>query len=94
MGILGDPVVKEIQAEAKDVISNKVLPAFKNLQIFLETEYSKQTRPGPGISVLPQGATMYQGYLEYYTTIEGITPGKATFTNKKDPYCNLKNHGI
>ena len=75
--IPGDPVVKEIQAEAKDVISNKVLPAFKNLQIYLETEYANHTRPGPGILVLPQGAIMYQAYLEYHTTIAGITPGKA-----------------
>ena len=78
--LLGDPVVNEIQTEAKDVISNEVLPAFKNLQIYLETEYTKHARQAPGISVLPQGLTMYQAYLEYHTTIEGITPGKSTFT--------------
>jgi len=38
----------------------------------------KHVRPSPGISVLPDGLKMYQGYLEYFTTIEGITPGKVS----------------
>lgn len=68
-------MVKELQAEAKDVISNEVLPAFKNLQIYVENEYMNHVRPVPGIAVLPQGDTMYQAYLEYHTSIAGITPG-------------------
>ena len=76
LDLLGDPVVTEIQAQAEDVISNEVLPAFKLLQVFIESEYINHLRPAPGIRFLPQGPAMYQAYLDYHTGIAGITPGK------------------
>jgi uncharacterized protein (DUF885 family) len=67
--------VTEIQNEAKEVITNEVLPAFKNMEIYILDEYMNHLRTSPGISILPGGQKMYQGYLEFHTSISNISPG-------------------
>ena len=64
----------DIQERAKSAIQNDVLPAFQQLKIFIENVYMKITRKWPGLSYVPDGEQKYQRYLEYHTTIEGITP--------------------
>ena len=64
----------DIQERAKSAIQNDVLPAFQQLKIFVENVYMKMTRKWPGLSYVPNGEQKYQRYLEYHTTIEGITP--------------------
>jgi uncharacterized protein (DUF885 family) len=76
---LDNSTIKKIQWAAKAIISKKVLPAFKKLRNYVKNEYMKHLRPGPGISAVPGGLDMYKGYLEYYTTLTGITPGKSKY---------------
>jgi uncharacterized protein (DUF885 family) len=50
--------------------------AFKKLGEYLQSEYMNHLRPNPGISTLPYGDEMYQGFLEYHTSMSGLTPEK------------------
>ena len=65
---------RDIQDRAKSSIQNNVLPAYQKLKVFIEHVYMKMTRKWPGLSNVPNGEQRYQRYLEYHTTIEGITP--------------------
>ena len=65
---------QDIQESAKVTIQNEVLPAYKKLKSFVENVYMKIARKWPGLSSVPNGEQKYQKYLEYHTTIEGITP--------------------
>ena len=69
-----ESAAQDIQESAKSTIQNDVLPAFKKLRDFVLTDYKRHTRKWPGISSVPNGEQRYQRYLEYHTTIEGITP--------------------
>ena len=64
----------DIQRKAKNVIEKELLPAFAKLKMFIENVYMKMTRKWPGLSYVPNGEQRYQRYLEYHTTIEGISP--------------------
>ena len=64
--------IAEIQEKAKKIIHHKVRPAFEKLKAFLNDEYFKHLRKFPGISSIDNN--IYQKYLEYHTTIKGITP--------------------
>ena len=65
---------KDVQERAKETIQNEVFPAFRKLEKFVLNEYMMHTRKWPGLASLPNGDKRYQRYLEYETTIEGITP--------------------
>lgn len=52
-------------------IKSKLYLAFKKLGDYIQTEYMNHLRPNPGISTLPYGAEMYQGFLEYHTSMSG-----------------------
>jgi hypothetical protein len=67
--------ITEIQNEAKELISTEILPAFKNLEIFILDEYMNHVRTSPGIWALPDGSQMYKAYLEYHTSLDDITAG-------------------
>ena len=45
--------------------------AFKKLADYLQSEYMLHLRPNPGLSSLPDGLKMYQGFLEYHTSMSG-----------------------
>ncbi len=45
--------------------------AFKKLADYLQSEYMLHLRPNPGLSTLPDGLKMYQGFLEYHTSMSG-----------------------
>ena len=65
---------KDVQEKAKDTIQNEVFLAFRKLEKFVLNEYMMHTRKWPGLASLQNGEKRYQRYLEYQTTIEGITP--------------------
>ena len=64
--------IVELQEKAKKIIHHKIRPAYEKLKAFLNDEYSKHLRKFPGISSLNNN--IYLKYLEYHTTIKGITP--------------------
>ncbi len=53
---------------AKGVIENKVIPEFKRIKTFFETEYLPKTRTAIGVSQTPNGAAYYQNRINFYTT--------------------------
>lgn len=59
-----------IQEAAREAISNNVIPEFKRIKKFFETEYFPNTRKSLGASELPNGEEYYDYLLEYYTTLD------------------------
>ncbi|MGB8855779.1 MAG: DUF885 domain-containing protein, partial [Burkholderiales bacterium] len=58
-----------LDAEYRTAVSNKILPALKQLQIFLQNEYLAASRSGtPGLASMPDGAKLYLYALEQHTT--------------------------
>ena len=53
---------------AKNVIEQKVVPEFKRIKIFFETEYFPKTRTTLGVSETPNGVAYYQNRINFYTT--------------------------
>ena len=57
-----------ILTAAKNVIEQKVVPEFKRIKTFFETEYFPKTRTTLGVSETPNGVTYYQNRINFYTT--------------------------
>ncbi|WP_109098037.1 DUF885 family protein [Aquimarina sp. AU58] len=57
-----------IHNAAKEVIKNKVIPQFKRIKTFFETEYLPKTRTAIGVSQTPNGEAYYQNRINFYTT--------------------------
>jgi uncharacterized protein (DUF885 family) len=57
-------------AIAKKCIKKDVIPEFKNIKTFFETEYLPQTKTTLSVAEGPQGSKYYQNRLNYYTTLE------------------------
>lgn len=53
---------------AKKAIEGSVVPQFKRIKKFFETEYYPQTRKTLGVSETPGGKEFYQNRINYYTT--------------------------
>ncbi|MEZ5009557.1 MAG: DUF885 domain-containing protein [Chitinophagales bacterium] len=53
-----------------DVITNKVIPAYKKMHHFLSNEYLAAGRTSSGISAVPGGEDYYNFTIKHYTTIE------------------------
>lgn len=60
----------ELLGSAKKAIEENVVPAFKSVKKFFETEYYPQTRKSIGVSETPNGAAFYQNRIKYYTTLD------------------------
>jgi len=54
---------------AKKVIESTVIPQFKRIKTFFETEYLPKTRTTIGVSEIPNGKEYYQNRIDYYTTL-------------------------
>lgn len=52
------------------LLRTKVIPAFKRIKEFFETEYYPKTRTSIGVSETPNGAAYYQNRIDYYTTLD------------------------
>lgn len=55
---------------AKKAISEKVVPQYKRIKKFFETEYLPAARESIGVSETPNGREYYQNLLNYYTTLD------------------------
>lgn len=64
-----DSLSKQLTA----VITDQVLPAYKRLAVFLQTEYLPKARTSTGIADIPQGKEYYTYLVRYWTTT-GKTP--------------------
>jgi len=53
---------------AKKTIEKIVIPQFKRIKTFFETEYLPKTRTSLGVSETPGGTDYYQNRINYYTT--------------------------
>ena len=58
------------QSSYTSAISGKVLPAYKKLARFLETEYLPKARTTNGIAALPGGRARYNYLIRYWTTTD------------------------
>ncbi|EZH71390.1 hypothetical protein ATO12_07755 [Aquimarina atlantica] len=57
-----------IHTAAREIIKNKVIPQFKRIKAFFETEYLPKTRTAIGVSQTPNGEAYYQNRINFYTT--------------------------
>src|SRR5690606_17814269 len=55
---------------AEVAITTNVVPQFRRIKKFFETEYLPKARTSVGVSEIPQGREYYQNRLNYYTTLE------------------------
>ena len=55
---------------ARSAIEQQVIPSFKRVKVFFETEYLPKTRTTLGISETPNGKAYYQNRINYYTTLD------------------------
>jgi len=53
---------------AKSAIEKNVIPQFKRIKEFFETEYLPKTRTTIGVSNTPNGNAYYQNRIDFYTT--------------------------
>ena len=53
---------------AKEAIEKNVVPQFKKIKTFFETEYFPKTRTSLGVSETPNGKEYYQNRINFYTT--------------------------
>ncbi|WP_299225588.1 DUF885 family protein [uncultured Psychroserpens sp.] len=53
---------------ARLAVESNVIPQFKRIKIFFETEYLPKTRTSIGVSETPNGAAYYQNRINFYTT--------------------------
>ncbi len=58
---------------AKEAIESKVIPQFKRIKEFFESEYLPNTRTTLGVSETPNGKNYYQNRINYYTTSSQYT---------------------
>jgi len=58
---------------AQIAIQNNVVPSFKTIKKFFETEYIPTTRKALGVSETPNGREFYQNRINYYTTTTEYT---------------------
>jgi len=59
-----------VMQAARTAIKANVIPQFKRVKSFFETEYLPTTKTTLGVSEGPQGEAYYQNRLDYYTTLD------------------------
>jgi uncharacterized protein (DUF885 family) len=55
---------------AENAIARNVIPQFKRIKEFFETEYLPNTRTSLGVSEIPNGREYNKNSLDYYTTLD------------------------
>ena len=63
----------QLQQQAREAISNSVVPAFGKLRTFFLNEYVPQARTTLAAEALPDGKAYYQQQIHEYTTLD-LTP--------------------
>lgn len=64
---------EELQAQAADIIENKLIPAYAQFKAFIEETYLPNSRAQPGIGSLPGGKEVYAMLARHFTTTN-MTP--------------------
>jgi uncharacterized protein (DUF885 family) len=59
---------KNIQDDYENMVINKIIPVFKKMRDYLESEYLPQSRSTSGISAIPDANKYYQTLIRQYTT--------------------------
>ena len=54
--------------DAKELITNKIIPAYQELNTFLKDEYLPQSRDSIGLDGVPNGKEWYEYVARYHTT--------------------------
>jgi uncharacterized protein (DUF885 family) len=67
---VGEVDRQRLAAAAKDVIRRSVVPAYRALLQFIETEYVPGSRTGVAAADLPDGRLFYQDRIRYFTTLD------------------------
>lgn len=65
---LTDSQKDSVMIAAKEAIDSVVIPQFKRVKEFFETEYLPKTRTSLGVSETPGGRDFYQNRINFYTT--------------------------
>ena len=60
----------ELQTQAKAVIGDKVIPAYRKLLTFYRTDYAPNMRTGLGAYSYPNGKAYYAAQIRAYTTLD------------------------
>ena len=71
--LLSSAQKKQLIDDAINLIENKIIPAYKNLNEFLKNEYIINSRNSIGIKDVPNGKEYYE-YLARYFTTSDLTP--------------------
>ena len=71
--IFSEKYKDSILTAAKETIEEKVIPQFKRIKTFFETEYLPKTRTTLGVSETPNGVAYYQNRINFYTTSSQYT---------------------
>ena len=64
---------ERLETAGRRAIETSVVPAYRELDVFLGEEYLPATRTAPGASELPRGADFYTHRVEYFTSLP-LTP--------------------
>ncbi|NJY62073.1 DUF885 domain-containing protein [Salinimicrobium sp. CDJ15-81-2] len=59
-----------VLAAAEKAVATNVIPQFRRIKAFFETEYLPAARKSIGVSQIPGGRKYYQNRLNYYTTLD------------------------
>lgn len=66
---------KQLIENAKDLVINRINPAYEELNTFLKNEYLPQSRDSIGLSDIPNGKEWYEYVARYHTTTN-LTPNE------------------
>jgi prolyl oligopeptidase len=64
---------KQLIEDAKELITNKIIPAYEELNTFLKYEYLPKSRDSIGLDGVPNGKEWYEYVARYHTTTN-LTP--------------------
>jgi len=70
---ISDTQKDSILKAAKETVQTHVIPQFKKIKTFFETEYLPKTRTTLGASDTPNGTAYYQNRINFYTTSNQYT---------------------
>jgi uncharacterized protein (DUF885 family) len=80
---LGGVDRERLMAAAEDAIRGSVVPAYRALLQFIETEYEPGSRQSVAASDFPDGRAFYQERIRYFTTLD-LTPEAVHATGQSE----------
>ncbi|HET6436008.1 MAG TPA: DUF885 domain-containing protein, partial [Xanthomonadaceae bacterium] len=72
---IGEADREALRGEARQVIRDQVVPAYRSLQAYFDGEYLPRTRDSIAVTALPDGEAYYAYLAGYYTTTD-LTPAQ------------------